>query len=183
MSARFTHAIIRLRGATDAETARWLHALRASAGLAPLGYASSPAFAAAIAEPAAAAAAPDAPQFSAAYESTIIAAAAAAPRPATDTGATAATGDSAAPSDQPELPPLGILDEYVNAELTTPALTLTTLTTLITSTLTTLTTSTLTTRPSPPSSLSPRSPSPLQVRQCRPHDVAALLLLVPVGAA
>ena len=28
VSARFTHAIIRLRGATDAETARWLHALK-----------------------------------------------------------------------------------------------------------------------------------------------------------
>ena len=28
VSARFTHAIIRLRGATDAETARWLHALQ-----------------------------------------------------------------------------------------------------------------------------------------------------------
>ena len=128
VSARFTHAIIRLRGATDAETARWLHALRASAGLAPLGYASSPAFAAAIAEPAAAAAAPDAPQFSAAYESNILAATAAAPLPSADT--TAAPTDTATgttggavpdgpPLPQlPQLPPLGILDEYVNADLT-----------------------------------------------------------------
>ena len=125
VSARFSHSIIRLRGSTPLETARWLQALRASAGLAPLGYGGMPS------------------RHGVSPESRIHAAAAAAaataptdePAATAPTGAAATTGGlisgligagpgGAAAADRsdepppPSLPPLGILEEFVAAELT-----------------------------------------------------------------
>ena len=125
VSARFTHSVLRLRGSSPAETSRWLHALRSSAGLTPLAYAmlnAAPTHAAATARPPKP---PPAALTDSANAAAADATAAATAATATATDHTAATGDASssaaaanAAAEDPPLPPLGILEELSSADLT-----------------------------------------------------------------
>lgn len=131
ISARFTHSVMRLRGSSPAETSRWLHALRSSAGLTPLGFSmlnAAPTHAAATARPPQPTPAALTDGSTAATDATGSTAATGASAPAASDGtapagasSSASAGAGAAASGaevDPPLPPLGILEELSSADLT-----------------------------------------------------------------